>query len=265
MIDQHFVTYIHHLVQEVGKFQIEQQQKVQETNITDKSLHDYVTFVDKESEAWLIEGLRQLIPSSEFLAEESGGLLHPTKPTWIVDPLDGTTNYIHQIPIFSISIALWEKDHLIFGSIYHPHTNEFFYAIARQGAYLNNAPIQVTQVKELSNSLWATGFPTHDFPLLDAYLNIIRYSIKHTHGLRRLGSAALDLAWVAAGRIDGFFEYGLHPWDVAAGSIIVQEAGGIVSDFSGNNNYLFGAEIIACNPFLHPLFIQQLSNFLYSP
>jgi myo-inositol-1(or 4)-monophosphatase len=264
MIDQSFVEQVHALVQQVGNFQIEHQGKVLEMPIEDKSLHNFVTYVDKKSEELLIEGLQKLLPEAVFLAEESGGNLDHEKPSWIVDPLDGTTNYIHQIPIFSISVALWNKGKLEFGAVYHPHAREFFYAISNQGAFLNDIPIQVTQAQKLSDALWATGFPTHDFPLLDNYLEIIRYSIQHTHGLRRLGSAAIDLAWVAAGRLDGFFEYGLSPWDVAAGALLVQEAGGIISDFSGKDNFLMGKEIVACNPLLHPLFIEQLNKFLCS-
>ncbi|MCX7697056.1 MAG: inositol monophosphatase [Bacteroidales bacterium] len=263
MIDPSSVNQIHQLLRKVGAFQIEQQKSVPQSKIDDKSKNNFVTFVDKESEEQLIENLHKLFPGTDFIAEERGGQLFSSKPTWIIDPLDGTTNYIHQIPVFSISIALMIQKNLVAGFIYHPHADEFFYAIRDNGAFLNDSPIHVTHVTLLKDSLWATGFPTHDFPLLDGYLNFIKYSIQHTHGLRRLGSAAIDLAWVSAGRLDGFFEYGLSPWDVAAGAILVQEAGGIVTDFSGNSDFLEKKEIIATNPFLFKEFFENFKTLLF--
>ncbi|MPM05637.1 Inositol-1-monophosphatase [bioreactor metagenome] len=248
---------------ETGLFQLASVLKLTQNDVKSKGLNDFVSFVDKQSEAMLIEELSRIIPNSSFLAEESGEKHTNSEWTWIIDPLDGTTNYIHGIPLYSISIALMKENELFAGVVHEPNLNETFHAVKGEGAFLNGKPIQVTAISSMKDSLWATGFPYHDFDKIDEYMEFIKYSIKHTHGLRRLGSAAIDLVYTAAGRIDGFFEFGLNPWDVAAGALIVQEAGGVVSDFSGNNGFVFNKEIIACNPALYKEFFEKFREIYF--
>ena len=166
---------------------------------------------------------------------------------WIIDPLDGTTNFIHGVPVFCISIALQYKSEIILGVIYEINRDECFYSWKDDSAYLNNKIVQVSTNENLNHALLATGFPYYDYGKLDEYLKLFKYFMKNSRGVRRLGSAAADLAYVACGRFDGFYEYGLQPWDVAAGSFIVKQAGGMNSDFTGTDNFLFGKEIISAN------------------
>ena len=173
----------------------------------------------------------------------------------MVDPLDGTTNFIHGAPPFSISIALMDNHEIMVGIVYEIVQNECFYAWKDGGAYMNGHKINTSSVKKLSDCLVATGFPYADFSRLDNYLSTFTHFMKNSHGLRRLGSAAVDLAYVACGRYDAFYEYGLHPWDVAAGSVIVKEAGGFVADFKGGNDYVHGQEIIAGNQLIYGEFL----------
>jgi myo-inositol-1(or 4)-monophosphatase len=165
--------------------------------------------------------------------------------TWIIDPLDGTTNFVHGVPTYAVSVGLMYQNEIVLGVIHEVNHNESFYAWKNGGAFLNENPIHVTDVSEIEHSLFATGFPSHNFEKIDNYLTILNGLMKECHGLRRIGSAATDLAYVACGRYEGFFEHNLKPWDVAAGIVIVKEAGGKVSDFSGGENVLFGREIVA--------------------
>ena len=183
--------------------------------------------------------------------------------TWIIDPLDGTTNFVHHFPLFTVSIALLHHQKLVAGLIYDPIRDEVFSTFAGGGAFLNGKSIKVTSTPHLSESLWAIGFPYHHEDKMTKYLQFVEYTIGNTHGVRRLGSAAADLAWVAAGRLDGFFEYGLSPWDVAAGALLVMEAGGVVSDFSNTEHFLFGKEIVADNGLLHTEFINAFGKFYF--
>jgi myo-inositol-1(or 4)-monophosphatase len=257
------ISQIANIAEKVGQFQKDSIQKLSSNDVETKGLNDFVSFVDKQSEAMLIEELSNIIPGSSFLAEESGENKTGSEWTWIIDPLDGTTNYIHGIPLYSISIGLLKENKLHAGWVYEPNLNEMFHAVAGEGAFLNNAPIRVTQTATMKDSLWATGFPYHDFDKIEEYMEFIRYSIQHTHGLRRLGSAAIDLVYTACGRLDGFFEFGLKPWDVAAGAIIVQEAGGVVSDFGGKDNFVWNQEIIACNQLLYQEFFREFKRIYY--
>jgi myo-inositol-1(or 4)-monophosphatase len=202
--------------------------------------------VDKQSEERLVEGLSMILPGSGFIAEENP-LLQSKELTWIIDPLDGTTNFIHGVPVYSISIALMEGTELLLGVIYEINLKECFYTWKGSPSYLNGLEINVSVTDKVKDSLFATGFPYYDYGRLDPYLHFFRYLMENSHGLRRLGSAAADLAYVACGRFDGFYEYGLSPWDVAAGALIVKNAGGAVSDFNGKDDFIFGKEIIATN------------------
>jgi myo-inositol-1(or 4)-monophosphatase len=195
----------------------------------------------------IVERLSKLLPEAGFIAEEGSTRNEQARYVWVIDPLDGTTNFIHGVPAFSISIALLDKHVPVVGIVHEVNLNECFYATKGSGAFCNGEPIGVSSINNLSEALLATGFPYHNFTKMDCYIAILKEFMAECHGVRRLGSAALDLAYVAMGRFEGFFEYGLKPWDVAAGILIVNEAGGKVTDFSAGDNALFGSEIIAAN------------------
>jgi len=235
------------LARSTGHYLKSEIHKLTRAQVESKGLHNFVSYVDKTSEKQLMQSLKQLLPEAGFIAEESPEAKTSEDFNWIIDPLDGTTNFIHNLPIFSISIALMEKNEIILGVVYEPNMDECFYAWKGSDAYMNNKLIKVSSATTIKDGLFATGFPYYDYSMLDNYLQMFRYLIENSHGLRRMGSAAVDLAYVACGRFDGFYEYSLQPWDVAAGSLIVERAGGLLSDFSGTNNYIFGKEIIATN------------------
>ena len=231
----------------VGSFIKNEQLSFSLNKIEIKGKNDFVSYVDKTSEKKLIETLSTLLPEAGFIAEEGTSTKKGTTYNWIIDPLDGTTNFIHGIPCYAISIALMCNDKIVLGVVYEINFDECFYAWEHSKAYLNSNEIQVSKAASLADSLLATGFPYYDYNRMDEYIELFKYFMQNTHGLRRLGSAATDLAYVACGRFDGFYEYGLQPWDVAAGAFIVQQAGGRVADFNGNRNYIFGKEIVAGN------------------
>ena len=210
-----------------------------------KGKNDLVSYVDKEAEKKLVIDLKSILPEAGFITEEDTADDDQKEFTWIVDPLDGTTNFIHGLPVYSISVGLLQGKDIVGGIVYELNKKELFYAWKGGGAFLNDNPIHVAPTQDLSNSILATGFPYYQFDKLDNYLAIIKDLMMHSHGLRRLGSAAVDLAYVACGRYEGFFEYNLNAWDIAAGILLVQEAGGSVTDFSGGNNALFGRELVA--------------------
>ena len=213
--------------------------------IEEKGLNDLVSYVDKAAEKRIVEGLKLILPEAGFITEEGTASEDGEEYKWIIDPLDGTTNFIHGLPIFAISIALMRNDEIILGVIYEPNREECFYAIKGGEAFCNERPIKVSSMPSLKGSLLATGFPYYHFEQLPQYLNLLDYFMRSTHGLRRMGSAAIDMAYVACGRFEGFFEYNLNAWDIAAGTLIVQQAGGKVTDFEGGKNYLFGRSMIA--------------------
>lgn len=210
-----------------------------------KGRNDLVSYVDKQAETMLVAGCREILPGSGFITEEETAERKMEEYTWIIDPLDGTTNFVHGLPVYAISIALLHKDDLLLGIVYELNRDELFHAIRNQGSYCNGKGISVSKISTLSHSLLATGFPYYDFGKMEIYLSLLNDFMQSSHGLRRLGSAAVDLAYVACGRFQGFFEYNLNSWDVAAGALLVREAGGELCDFSGGDKYLFGREIIA--------------------
>ena len=210
-----------------------------------KGKSDLVSYVDKGAEERIVAGLKDLIPQAGFLTEESTVEQKRAEYTWIIDPLDGTTNFVHGMPSFAVSIGLEHDGEMVLGVIYEVTHDELFTASKGEGAFLNGSKISVSAASRIDESLFATGFPIYNFEKIDEYLSILNQLMKNSHGLRRLGSAATDLAYVACGRCEGFFEYNLNPWDVAAGIILVQEAGGTVTDFAGGNNFLEGRELIA--------------------
>lgn len=227
-----------------------------------KGLNDLVSFVDKEAEKLLVSGLRKALPQAGFITEEGTASAQEEEYKWIIDPLDGTTNFIHKLPIFAVSIGLIRGGKPVLGVVYEVNRDECFYAVEGDKAYCNGNVIKVSPTSSLSGSLLATGFPYYNFEKMQLYLDVLDKFMKKTHGLRRMGSAAVDLVYVACGRFEGFFEYNLHPWDVAAGIIIVQQAGGIVTDFSGQNNALFGRQIIAANQ-VHQEMLEVIKNSWY--
>ncbi len=238
---------------EVGEFIRKEGENFDRNNIEQKSsFNNLVSYVDKEAEHRIVSALRKALPEAGFITEE--GTVEQSKDhtfNWIIDPLDGTTNFLHGLPIYAISIGLTRNNKTILGAVYHVVRQECFHAIEESNAYCNGKAIQVSKVPTLQESLLATGFPYYHFDKREVYLEIIKQFLEKTHGIRRLGSAAIDLAYVACGRLEGFFEYNLNAWDVAAGAFIVQQAGGKVSDFSGGDNFLFGGELCAANGHIH--------------
>ena len=225
--------------------------------VQSKRPRDYVSEVDRVAEQAIIETLLDAYPGHGILAEESGrsgGEEH----VWVIDPLDGTTNFLHGLPQYAVSIALLHKGVLQHAVVYDPARNELFTASRGAGAFLNERRIRVSKQAKMDDALIGTGFPFREFQHADAYLGMFKDMMLKTAGLRRPGSASLDLAWVACGRYDGFFELGLHQWDFAAGALLVLEAGGLVGDFQGNETYLQSGHIVAGNP---KIFGQMLPVF----
>ncbi|HSH64300.1 MAG TPA: inositol monophosphatase family protein, partial [Bacteroidia bacterium] len=246
------------LSKKTGLFIKKEALKFNTETIETKGKNDFVSYVDKTAEKQLVEGLQLLLPEAGYIAEEGTSSKKGAVYNWIIDPLDGTTNFIHGLPCFSISIALMRDQIIIAGVVYEINLDECFYAWENGPAYLNENEIRVSTVKTLQNSLLATGFPYYDYGRMDEYLELFKYFMQHTHGLRRLGSAATDLAYVACGRFEGFYEYGLQPWDVAAGAFIVQQAGGTVTDFKGGKDFIFGKELVAGNGFIAGEFLNTV-------
>lgn len=236
-----------------GEFIREERKTFSYNSVEIKGLNDLVSYVDKTCEKMLVEKLSAIFPEAGFIVEEN--TKSETKDyNWIVDPLDGTTNFIHGIPCYAISIALEYNGEIIIGVVYEVAQNECFWAFKNGGAFLNDIKISVSERTKLSDSLIATGFPIYNFTRIDGFINTITHLMKNTHGIRRIGAAAADLCYLACGRVDAFFEYNLNPWDVAAGALIVKEAGGTITDFNGTQNWLFGKEIVATNSHLKEVF-----------
>lgn len=225
--------------------------KISQSDIDTKQASDFVTRVDRESEQIILDTISSQLPDHHFLAEESNSQDDTGEYRWIIDPLDGTTNFIHGYPVFSVSISLEQKGEVILGMVYDPLRHEMFSAEKGRGAFLNGKPVSVSSVPDLANSLVATGFPFRKKDLIGPYLGLFRNIFYKVSDIRRAGSAALDLASLASGRCDCFFEIGLSPWDIAAGSILIKEAGGIITDFGGGNDYMLTGNIVAATPTLH--------------
>lgn len=230
-----------------GAYIAEQAKAFELSSVEYKGKNDLVSYVDKNTEKLLVEGLQKILPEAGFLTEENTINTNSKEYTWIIDPLDGTTNFIHGLPIYAISIGLEYQNEIVVGVVYEINKDEMFSASKNGGAFLNGNPIHCTKTTRLSDTLLATGFPYYNFELLPQYMNLFSKLMQDTHGLRRLGSAAVDLAYVAAGRFDGYFEYNLNAWDVAGGALLVQEAGGVCIDFNGGNDYIHGRSIIVGN------------------
>lgn len=249
------------LAKETGHFFLEEINKVKASDIEVKGLHDFVSYVDKTAEERIVKRLSEILPESGFITEEGTITRKGEQFNWIVDPLDGTTNFLHHLPLYSVSIALMENDEIVAGVIYEPNRDECFYAWKGGKSYLNEKEISVSDQSDLKKTLLATGFPYNDYGRLEAYMALFTWFARNTAGLRRFGSAAVDLAYTACGRFEGFYEYGLHPWDVAAGVFIVQQAGGKVSDFTGGDDYIFSGELLASNTLLHKPLLEAVQTY----
>jgi len=237
------------IVREASSFIQQEAALFSRDKIEYKDLNNLVSYVDKEAEKLLVAKLSTLLPEASFITEEgtTGQEPDPTALNWIIDPLDGTTNFIHGIPVYCVSVGLARGKELLVGVIHEPSLNEMFYAWQGGGAWCNGKPMKVSNVASLADSLIATGFPYYKFEKQKRYMYILELLMQRTHGIRRMGAAAVDLAYVAAGRFDGFYEYNLNSWDMAAGVLMIKEGGGTVTDFNGGDNYLFGGDIIAAS------------------
>ena len=233
---------------------------ISQDEIDTKHASDFVTRVDKESEALILSTIRKQYPDHFFLAEETVHEEDSGQYRWIIDPLDGTTNFIHSYPAFSISIALQHNGEIILGLIYDPLRNEVFSAEKGKRSYLNGNLVRVSSTAEMEYSLIATGFPFRQKGVIDGYLDLFKKVFHRVSDIRRAGSAALDLANLACGRCDGFFEIGLSPWDIAAGSLLITEAGGIVTDFGGGTDYLSTGNVIAGVPAIHRELLKDVQS-----
>ncbi len=249
---------------EAGRIINRASQDIGSLNVRSKSANDFVSEVDQAAEQAIIDILQEAYPGHGFLGEESGKTNTQAENVWIIDPLDGTTNFLHSYPYYCVSIALQQKGVLTQAVIYDPVRNDLFTATKGCGAFLNDKRIRVTNRAKLQDGLIATGFPFRDFTHLDTYMGMLKDMIQKTRGIRRPGSAALDLAYVAAGFSDGFFEINLSTWDIAAGGLLVQEAGGIVGDFEGNESWISTGNIVAANPKVFAQMLQTLAPHLTS-
>lgn len=212
-----------------------------------KGKANFVSYVDKKSEEMIVEALRVLLPGSGFITEEGTAFESGEQYRWVIDPLDGTSNFIHEIPPYAVSIGLLQGNEIILGVVYEITRDECFYAWKGSKSFLNGKEIRVSEVASTENAFIVSGFPYGNTKYMDEFVETIKHLMANSQGLRRIGSAATDMSYVAAGRFDAFWEIGLGPWDVAAGAIILRQAGGLVSDFRGTDDFLFKSEIIACN------------------
>ncbi len=240
---------------------IQQESRNVERILVEKKGHnDFVSETDKKAEQIIINTILKAFPNHNIMGEESGLNDRNSDFTWIIDPIDGTTNYIHGHPQYCVSIAVKEGNKIVCGVIYDPNRNDIYTAELGKGARLNDSRIRVSKTINLADSLLATGFPTYDLSFLDRYMDIFKEMIKSTSGQRRAGSAALDLAYVASGIVDGFWEFNLKPWDIAAGYLLVKEAGGLICDFDGEQNMFESGNIIAANPKLVPQILKLIQQ-----
>jgi len=221
-----------------------------------KGLHDFVTAVDREAEAAVLGLLRERFPDHALMAEEGSPTAARAAYRWVVDPLDGTTNFIHGVPVFAVSVALEDRQGLLAGAVYDPLRDEMFHAARGRGTRLNGQPVRCSAPADLAEAILATGFPFRELSRLSGYLAAFEAFVRSTAGLRRAGSASLDLAYTACGRYDGFWEIGLSRWDIAAGALLVQEAGGMVTDPRGGDGYLDSGDIVTAGPRIHPRLLE---------
>ncbi len=244
-----------------GNIIIRNLDKLDQLWVHTKDRNDFVSEVDQQAEQEIISTLRKAYPGHAILAEESGSI-DGDDYQWVIDPLDGTTNFLHGFPQFAVSIALRHRGRLEQAVIYDPVLQELFTATRGSGAHLNDRRIRVSNRRQLEGALLGTGFPFKSQQHLDNYLDMFRALFLQTAGIRRAGSAALDLAYIAAGRLDGFWEIGLKEWDMAAGILLIQEAGGLSGDFTGGHNHLKSGNLVTANPKLFPVILKAIRPFL---
>ncbi len=244
-----------------GQIILRYHNQINRLTIDNKAKHDFISEVDKMAEDVIISEIKKYFPKHSILAEESGETAGDNNQ-WIIDPLDGTTNYLHNFPQYSVSIAMSTNNELQHGVVYDPFKSELFSTTAGSGVMLNNNKVRVSQNKDLNQSLIGTGFPFKQPQHLDCYLDTFRAIHPQVAGIRRAGSAALDLAYIASGRLDGFWEIGLNKWDIAAGVLLIQEAGGFISDFAGGKEFLETGNIVAGNTFIYPNILSAIQPYL---
>lgn len=250
------------VVRDAERFIQTEAKKFSSEKVEIKGIHNFVSYVDKKAEEILVEGLEEILPEAGFITEEGTKGNSGEQMKWVIDPLDGTTNFIHGLPIYSISVALMDGDEIVLGVVNELNLGECFYAWKNGPAYLNGEVIHVSNAKKVSDSLIGTGFPYYDFDKMKLYMESLDYFMRNSHGARRIGSAAVDLAYVACGRFEAFYEYSLQSYDVAAGALIVERAGGKVCDFKGGNNYVFGKEMVATNGHIHDEFMEVVKKYM---
>ncbi|MDR0711287.1 MAG: inositol monophosphatase [Prevotellaceae bacterium] len=244
------------LARSTGKFLRKERETFSMSRVEMKGENNFVSDVDRNAEKQIVAVLHDLLPQAGFIAEEGTADSNNERYRWVVDPLDGTTNFIHGLAPYAVSIALMDGDEVILGVVYEAVANECFYAWKGSKAFLNGQEIHVSEVTTVKTALVATGFPYHNFEKIQRYMNSLAFFMHQSHGMRRLGSAATDLVYVACGRFEAFYGFSLKPWDVAAGSLIMQQAGGKVSDFSGGNSYIFGQELVCTNAKIYDEFLE---------
>jgi len=248
---------VEHLARQAGLILSDGYEKDHQVNY--KGIVDPVTEVDHASEKFLIDEISRLFPGHSFLAEESGASITQTEHLWIIDPLDGTVNYAHSLPMFCVSIAYSFRGQVLIGAVFDPMRDELFSAERGVGSWLNGHPIKVTNVDQLEKSLMATGFPYDSWFAIPSNFEYFERLGRLTQGVRRLGSAAIDLCYVAAGRLDGFWEITTKAWDIAAAGLIAEQAGAKVTNIKGEDDYLKSPQsLVAANPSLHPKLLEQL-------
>lgn len=256
----HVLNEVVKIARRAGEFIRHEGMDFNRNRIEEKSLNDLVSYVDREAEEIIVQTLKFTIPDAGFITEEGTETETSADFNWVVDPLDGTTNFLHGLAPYSVSIALMHKEKVILGVVYEITRDECFYATDEGKAYLNRKEITVSPVQKFEEGLYITGFPYREFGKVQNFLKAMEYFMENTHGLRRTGSAAADLAYVACGRCEGFFESGLKAWDAAAGTLIVKQAGGIVTDFSGGEDYLFGGTLAAGSA-VQPQMLEAVRKF----
>ena len=250
------------LARQTAQLITEKRKNMSAEDITAKGKNDFVTVFDKMAESKLVNGLSKLIPESGLIAEEGTSTKTGEVYNWIIDPIDGTTNFMHGAAPYSISIALQENNELVIGVVLEMFSNECFYSWKGGEVYVNGEPTAASGCRKMADALIATGFPYSAFDRIDNFMKSLLFFMEESHGVRRLGSAAMDLAYVAVGRYDAFYEYNLNAWDVAAGAFLIQQNGGKVSDFKGGKNYLFGKEMVAAAPGVYSEFVAAVDKLM---
>lgn len=253
------------VAQKAAQFIAQQAGKVENKEIITKYHNNLVSYVDIEAEKIIVQNLKKIVPQAAFIAEEQTTDVDSNAPfQWIIDPLDGTTNFLQQVPQYAVSIALAYNLQPIVAVVYDVCHHNCYYAHYQSGAFMNGKRISTSQTFNLQESCIATGFPYYDFSIIEEYMQLLKQLVLRTKSIRRMGAASLDLCYVAAAKFDAYFEFGLSPWDVAAGALIVKEAGGQVADFNGNGDFIFGKQIIATNTPMYPQFLQIVKQYLGS-